>query len=292
MYPSKILSPSPACVPIDVAPDRDARIGDTLPFIKWAGGKRSVLRHLLPLVPTSFGRYFEPFVGGGAMFFALRPKLAVLSDNNERLVRTYAAVRDEVALVIALLESYPHDKEFFLCLRRSQIDLGSDAEVAAWLLYLNRTCFNGLYRVNRSNEFNVPFGRYANPTICDAARLRACSAALQGTELACADFESVGRLATPGDFVYFDPPYLPMSKTSSFTAYTSEGFGLNEHRRLRDLAFDLKARGVHVLISNSSAPAIEELYADAAFRVARIEANRAINSIAAGRGKIAELVIT
>ena len=170
--------------------------------------------------------------------------------------------------------------------------MGTDPEVAAWLLYLNRTCFNGLYRVNRSNEFNVPFGRYVNPNICDAARLRACSTALQGIELACADFERVGALARSGDFVYFDPPYLPMSKTSSFTAYTSEGFGLSEHRRLRDLALDLKARGVHVLISNSSAPAIEELYADAAFKVIRIEANRAINSNAAGRGKITELAIT
>ena len=282
MYPEKILTPSSPRVPSV----------DTMPFVKWAGGKRSVLRHLLPLVPTSFGKYFEPFVGGGAMFFALQPQRAVLSDNNERLVRTYAAIRDEVALVIALLESYPHDKDFFLRLRRSYIDLGTDPEVAAWLLYLNRTCFNGLYRVNRRNEFNVPFGRYANPTICDAARLRACSTALQGIELACADFEGVAVRASPGDFVYFDPPYLPLSKTSSFTSYTADGFGLVEHRRLRDLALDLKARGVHVLISNSSAPAIEELYADAAFKVARIEANRAINSNASGRGKIAEFAIT
>lgn len=265
---------------------------EAAPFVKWAGGKRSVLRHLLPLVPQSFGRYFEPFIGGGAMFFALQPKCAFLSDNNRRLVRAYKAIRDAPAPVIALLGSYPHDKEFFLRLRASRIDAAGDAEVAAWLVYLNKTCFNGLYRVNRRNEFNVPFGRYSNPVICDAPRLRACSEALQGVELTCADFESVGAQARPGDFVYFDPPYLPVSKTSSFTAYTSDGFGLTEHRRLRDLARDLKARGVSVLISNSSAPAIEDLYSDRAFSVIRIEVNRAINSNGQGRGKIAELAIT
>lgn len=261
-----------------------------VPYVKWAGGKRSMLRHLRPFVPATFGTYFEPFAGGGALFFALQPAKAVISDINRRLVRSYIAVRDSVDEVVSLLKTYPYEKDFFLKMRAAPIDARSDVEVAAWLIYLNRTCFNGLYRVNRSNEFNVPFGRYANPTICDEANLLACSDALKSTAISHDPFEKVLERAVPGDFVYFDPPYLPLSTTSSFTAYSADGFGLCDHVRLRDVALELKARGVHVVISNSAAPAIRALYAEG-FEVTEVLASRAINAKGDGRGKVPELVI-
>lgn len=261
-----------------------------VPYLKWAGGKRAMLKHLLPLVPSSYGTYHEPFVGGGAMLFALQPRKAIISDINQRLTRSYVAVRDEVDAVIALLKTYPYEKEFFLRMRRERIDAKSNVEVAAWLVYLNRTCFNGLYRVNRNNEFNVPFGRYANPTICDEVNLRSCSEALKATSILGEPFERVLDRAVAGDFVYFDPPYLPISATSSFTGYSSDGFGIRDHEWLRDIACELSSRGVHVLISNSAAPAVRALYSKD-FEVTEVFANRAINADRGGRGKIPELII-
>lgn len=258
--------------------------------MKWAGGKRQLLASLERFVPKTFGTYYEPFIGGGALYFHLHPARAVLSDNNVRLVRTYRGVRDGVERVIRLLATYPYDKEFFLAFRQHDIDGDSDAEVAAWLIYLNKACFNGLYRVNSKNIFNVPFGRYTTPNICDADNLRACSRALQDAELPLEDFDSVSHRAKKGDFVYFDPPYVPLSVSSSFTSYTSEGFGMSDHERLRDVALVLKKRGVQVLLSNSSAPAVLELYAKG-FTIDRVEAQRAVNSKASGRGPVTELII-
>jgi DNA adenine methylase len=160
-----------------------------------------------------------------------------------------------------------------------------------WFIYLNKTGYNGLYRVNRANRFNVPFGRYTNPTICDQANLRACSRALQGVKLLVADFETAVNQAKRGDFVYFDPPYVPLSATSSFTSYTSDKFGADEQRRLRDVAARLKSRGVAVMLSNSSAPFVRDLYRDG-FQIQQVAATRLVNSRASGRGAIAELVIT
>jgi DNA adenine methylase len=261
------------------------------PFVKWAGGKRQLLRELLKHVPSRYGRYFEPFIGGGALFFALRPSLATLADMNERLIRTYTGVKDDVDRVVELLKTYPHDEKFFYRMRKVEIDARPDAEVAAWFIYLNKTGFNGLYRVNRKNRFNVPFGRYENPKICDARTLRACSVALAKAVLRVDDFEKVARRARRGDFVYFDPPYAPLSATSSFTSYTSSGFGIDEQTRLRDLARALKKRGVHVLLSNSSAPSVRALYTRG-FDVFEVSATRMVNSKASGRGAITELVIT
>src|SRR5262249_37855139 len=158
--------------------------------------------------------------------------------------------------------TYPHRRAFFYSMRDVDIDALSNAEVAAWFIYLNKTGYNGLYRVNRRNRFNVPFGRYKNPTICDEPTLRGCACALAGAELVTGDFEAVVARARRGDFVYFDPPYVPLSVTSSFTSYTSRGFGAEEQTRLRDVARDLKRRGVSVLLSNSSAPFVRDLYAD------------------------------
>jgi DNA adenine methylase len=281
-----LREPWHAVAPLAKPIDESAR-----PFVKWAGGKRQLLRELLKHVPPSYGRYFEPFLGGGALFFALRPRAAILADVNERLIRTYTGVKDDVERVIALLKTYKHEPKFFYGMREVDIDAASDSEVAAWFVYLNKTGFNGLYRVNKDNRFNVPFGRYENPRICDVRALRACSLALAKTELKVGDFERIAARAKRGDFVYFDPPYAPLSATSSFTSYTSKGFGIDEQTRLRDLARNLKKRGVHVLLSNSCAPSVRELYARG-FQTIEVRATRMVNSKAGGRGAITELVIT
>ncbi len=260
------------------------------PFLKWAGGKRQLLPRILKHVPKEFGCYHEPFVGGGALFFYhVAPRKAVLYDSNTRLVRTWRAVRDEVETVIKLLEGYPYDRDFFMRFRAEDIDQKSDAEVAAWLIYLNKTAFNGLYRVNRANRYNVPFGRYSNPVICDPDNLRACSVALASADIVEGDFASVETRVAKGDFVYFDPPYHPLSTTSSFTAYSACGFGPSEQIRLRDVALRLKGKGIRVLLSNSDTPEMRRLYSRG-FRKARVSASRAINSKAERRGKISELL--
>jgi DNA adenine methylase len=260
------------------------------PFLKWAGGKRQLLPELLARVPARFGTFHEPFIGGGALFFALRPVRAVLSDSNARLIRTYQAIRDRVDDVIALLETYPYDRDFYYEFRASTPDQDPDHVLAAWMLYLNRAGYNGLYRVNSKNQFNVPFGRYTNPTLCDAENLRACSAALQGVELRTEGFEAVLQRVAGGDFVYFDPPYAPLNVTSSFTSYTRDGFGRREQELLRSVARELKRRRVHVMLSNSSAKLIRDLYSRD-FMMEEVLAARNVNSKADRRGKLVELII-
>jgi DNA adenine methylase len=267
-----------------------ARVADARPFLKWAGGKRQLLEDILPHVPPGMKRYHEPFLGGGALFFKLKPRQAILSDSNERLIRTYRGVRDAVEDVIALLNTYRNEKSFYLELRKKEVDGGTDAEVAAWMIFLNKTGFNGLYRVNSKNKFNVPFGDNAGTTFCDAENLRACAAALAGAQLEHEDFAGVGKRARRGDFVYFDPPYVPLSLTSYFTAYTKERFGPADQKRLRDVALALKERGVRVLLSNSSAQMVRDLYRDE-FELISVSASRMVNSKADGRGRIAELLI-
>lgn len=283
LSPARLVLQPPAAIPRGEGPRR--------PFVKWAGGKRQLLPELLRHVPERYGSYYEPFVGGGALFFELRAPVARLTDVNERLVRTYLGVRNHVERVIELLEGYRHDAETFYRLREVDIDAESDADVAAWFIYLNKVGFNGLYRVNRKNRFNVPFGRHKNPTICDAPTLRACSAALAGATIEKSDFEAAVADAEPGDLVYFDPPYVPLSGTSNFTSYTSEGFGPEAQVRLRDLALTLKQRGVHVLLSNSSAAVVRELY-QTGFTTTEVSATRLVNSKVTGRRAITELVIT
>ena len=257
------------------------------PFLKWAGGKRQLLTHLRERVPADHGTYHEPFIGGGALFFDIAPERAVIADFNLRLVRTYTAVRDNVEAVIDLLSTYPNEKPFYLDMRARDIDQASDEEIAAWMIFLNRTGFNGLYRVNQKGGFNVPFGRYKNPNICNVENLRAASNRLAGVEIFHSDFRSVEDRVTEGDFVYFDPPYVPASTTASFTAYTKNGFDLADQAELRDLARRLKEKGVSVLLSNSSVPEVHALYAEG-FEKIEIFANRAINCNAAKRGKVAE----
>lgn len=262
------------------------------PFLKWAGGKRQLLPELMKHVPGQFGKYHEPFVGGGALFWHLRNGNyfpARLGDSNERLMRTYRAVKTDVEKVIAHLEKYENtEKEFYAARDQSYIDGMTRAQLAAWFVYLNKTCFNGLYRVNKAGKFNVPFGRYENPTICDADGLRECARELEDVELFSTDFEHTVHDAVRGDFVYFDPPYIPVAKTS-FTAYDKAGFGMEDHKRLAGCAKELKRRGVHVLLSNSSAPIVRELYDG--FEIVEVMARRSVNSKASGRGAVKEAII-
>jgi DNA adenine methylase len=269
-------------------PDVEAK-----PFVKWVGGKRQLLASIADRVrlgPKS--TYHEPFVGGGALFFRSQPKRAFLTDSNERLIRTYRGIQADVEGVIELLAGYKkrHKKSFYLETRARDIDAEGDVEVAAWFIYLNRTGYNGLYRVNSKNGFNVPFGDYKNPNICDVDNLRACARALEGATIEKSDFGVVKKRAKRGDFVYFDPPYIPLTATSRFTDYTSEGFSDAEQVRLRDLAVELKARGVHVLLSNSSAPRVYDLYS-AHFTCKEVDARRSVNCKPNGRGRIPELLI-
>jgi len=230
----------------DLAKEQSTQ-SEARPFLKWVGGKRQLVPELMRHVPAKFGTYHEPFVGGGALFFALLPDDATISDLNKRLVRTYRGVCNSVDDVIELLKSCPYDREFYYRTRELDADALQNHELAAWFIYLNKTGFNGLYRVNKSGGFNVPFGRHTNPTICDEPNLRACSAALQRARTLNTGFEAVLERANPGDFVYFDPPYVPLSATSSFTSYTSDGFTAADQLRLRDVALRLKHKDVHVL---------------------------------------------
>lgn len=259
------------------------------PFLKWAGGKRQLLHEILPRLPEKFGTFHEPFAGGGALFFALRPTRAVLSDRNERLIRTYRGVKDNVEEVIDTLKTWRNNKRFFLKMRRRAIDMESDAQVAAWMIFLNKTGFNGLYRVNSRNLFNVPYGDNKKARLCNEDNLRACALALARADLRCENFDAVLERAKPRDVVYFDPPYVPLSVTSYFTAYTSHGFGVDEQVRLRDVALKLRRRGVFVLLSNSSAPAVRDLYSQ--FTCVPVAASRMVNSDPKGRGRVTELLI-
>ena len=262
--------------------------------VKSAGGKTRLLPELHAKMPPSFGRYFEPFVGGGALFWSLvregKADQARLSDANDLLMNLYRILQVQVEDLIELLSAMPHDRVYFEDIRTKQPE--TQLERAAWYLYLNKSAFNGLMRFNRSGVFNTPFGKYVNPTICDASLLRACSKSLRDLriEVETAPFESVLEHAGSGDLVYFDPPYLPVSKTSSFVAYTADGFSFDDHVRLRDVARVLKAQGTHVMISNSDHPMIRELYRDG-FMVESVMAARFVNSDGAKRGKVGEVII-
>ena len=259
------------------------------PFVKWVGGKRQLLDRILKRVPRSYGTYHEPFLGGGAVFFALSPTKAFLSDSNKRLIRCYKGIRNNVAEVISLLKGYKRNRPFFLKMRELDIDQATDAEVAAWFIFLNKTGFNGLYRVNSKNRFNVPYGDNKNAQICDEENLMACHRALASAEVEHEDFSKVLDRAQPDDLVYFDPPYKRLSATSYFTSYTAEGFTEDDQVRLRNVALELKRRGVHVLLSNSSSA--RSLYEDD-FSLSRVFATRAVNSRADRRGRITELLIS
>jgi DNA adenine methylase len=262
------------------------------PFIKCAGGKSKLVPFIKEMIPPRFGAYHEPFAGGAALFFAMQPKSAFLSDVNRELMNVYEVVRDHVEPLIAYLNStYSNTQEGFNIVRQRNFREGTAIQRAADYIYINRTCFNGLYRVNRSGQFNVPFGKYSNPTICDADNLRAASVALQGVTLTAVSYNIATSDMKEGDFCYCDPPYEPVSETSSFTAYQPGSFTTEDQLRLSKVALALKQRGVHVLLSNSSAPIIYQLYQKPDWTIREIKARRNINSDGGGRGNVTELLI-
>lgn len=270
------------------------------PFVKWVGGKRQLLRQFRELglyPPEDFNpttnTYYEPFIGGGAVFFDLLPKNAELSDLNNELVATYNVIKNNVDELIASLNKHSYDKEYYLEVRAKKVEDLSDIEIASRFIFLNRTGFNGLYRVNKSGQFNVPFGRYNNPVICDENNLRQVSDALQEVTITHQDYKNALETAKRGDFIYLDPPYYPISATSSFTSYTAEGFLEKEQTELRDTFIKLHKKGCFVMLSNSDTPFINELYSGLdGITVNKIIAGRAINSKGSGRGKITEVLVT
>jgi DNA adenine methylase len=267
------------------------------PFLKWAGGKRTLLPIILDAAPSSCVNYYEPFFGGGAVFFALKSekrvqRMAYLNDVNEELIETYRAVRDDTSRVIGRLKIHAklHDEQYFYKQREKNIANEKSAIIAARMIYLNRTCFNGLYRVNKSGVFNVPFGSYKNPTICDVDNLESCASLLKKTKLTSFDFEKVAEKAQAGDFVYFDPPYLPRVG-NEFTSYASGGFSMDDHIRLRDVALALKKRGVSVMLSNSGAQEVYDLY-KRGFKIREVKGVRNVGAAGHTRGVMPDVLIT
>ena len=232
------------------------------PILKWAGGKTQMLNDLLPKVPSSYGRYIEPFFGGGAMFFALQPENAIIADSNPELINMYRQVASNVDEVIQYLKKYENTSEMFYAVREQEWTQLPKAEAAARTIFLNRTCFNGLYRVNKQGKFNVPYGKYANPKICDEDGLKAASEALKKAEILCGDYLLVlDHYAQPGDFVFLDPPYLPISEYADFKRYTKEQFYEEDHVELAKIIMRLQERGCHIILTNSNHPLVHELYA-------------------------------
>ena len=232
------------------------------PILKWAGGKTQMLGDLLPKVPKSYGRYIEPFFGGGAMFFALQPENAIIADSNPELINMYRQVAENVDEVISYLKKYENTSEMFYAVREQDWICLPKAEAAARTIFLNRTCFNGLYRVNKQGKFNVPYGKYANPRICDEEGLKAASKALKKANILCGDYLLVlEHYAEAGDFVFLDPPYLPISEYADFKRYTKEQFYEEDHIELAKMIMRLQERGCHVVLTNSNHPLVHELYA-------------------------------
>jgi DNA adenine methylase len=262
------------------------------PFLKWAGGKSQLLEQFGPLLPRSgsYERYIEPFVGSGALFFHLRPVAAELSDVNREIVDCYRAVKTRPQDLIRELEKHRHDERHYYDVRAKVPT--KLAERAARTIYLNKTGYNGLYRVNSSGRFNVPMGRYANPGFQSPtlfATIRACSRALGSARLAPGDFEVALKDAGRGDFVYLDPPYVPVSETSDFTSYARGGFGWAEQERLAAVCKQLWRRGARLMLSNSDTESVRALYEG--YRIEVVHASRSINSRGAKRGKVREVVV-
>ena len=231
------------------------------PLLKWAGGKTQMLNDILPKIPTSYCRYIEPFFGGGALFFALNPSDGVIADSNPELINVYKQVAEHVDDVIIYLQKYENTEEMFYTVRSQEWHELKLPEAAARTIYLNKTCFNGLYRVNKKGQFNVPFGHYKNPKICDDEALYTASAVLKKATIVCADYLQVLKdYARPGDFIFLDPPYLPISEYSDFKRYTKEQFYEEDHIELAQEVQRLHELGCHVILTNSNHPLVHELY--------------------------------
>jgi len=275
------------------------------PFLKWAGGKSQLLREFGKYIPPTFNTYFEPFVGGGAVFFHLvstgRIEKAVISDSNKDLIDCYLTIKEDLSSLLDRLKElqrHATDKEYYYQVARKrfneiklEVNERAQVEKSALLMYLNKTCFNGLYRVNRRGMFNVPWGKYKHPRIYDARNLTEVrdTLNLKGVKVVCRDYNAIRNEVGKGDFVYFDPPYQPLSTTASFTSYTSENFGWKDQEKLAELFHRLAGKRCYLMLSNS--PRVRELYEDRGYRLEVVKAGRAINSVAMKRGPIDELLV-
>lgn len=268
------------------------------PFLKWPGGKRRVLPEIKKYVPETYNSYFEGFLGGGAVLLDLLPQKAYASDVNIELIQSYETIRDSVTDLVEALEVHAshHSLEYFLAVRALDRDAEAFAKISAVeqtarMIYLNRTCFNGLYRVNSKNQFNVPFGKYENPKIVDRENLTALSSWLSTNEISFSDkgYKDTIALAGENDFVYLDPPYIPLTETASFVSYTKDGFDIDDQIELRDKALAVNERGGYVLLSNSDTPQIRELYQD--FHIEAINVKRSVGASSTTRKAVGEVLI-
>ena len=263
------------------------------PVLKWAGGKRQLLPELIQRLPNKYNRYFEPFIGGGALFFELSPENAYIADINPELINLYRVIRDEVDALVCDLATHENSLEYYIKIRNwdrsTDYQSISNIRKASRFIYLNKTCFNGLYRVNSKGFFNVPFGRYTNPNFLNRDALYAASSVLQSAQIECAHFGNILKIVERGDFVYLDPPYIPLSQTASFTAYSKENFGMSDQMELKHLCDKLTSMGVMFMLSNSDTRISNDLYSD--YNIEKICANRFINSKASGRGKTPEIIV-
>ncbi len=271
---------------------KDNRIA---PFLKWAGGKRQLLPAIKNHIPKRFSTYIEPFVGAGAMLFSLQPQKAVINDFNTQLINVYRVIRDDPEALIDDLKKHKNEPEYFYKIRsldrNSQFHQLSEVEKASRIMYLNKTCYNGLFRVNSSGEFNAPFGKYINPNIVNEPTIRAVSAYLKknSIQILDGDFAEALKEIDRDSFVYFDPPYHPVSESSNFTGYVQGGFNKTEQERLKYTCDKLNKQGIKFLLSNSSTEFIRTLYSD--FIQVYVKAKRSVNSVANKRGAIDELLI-
>ena len=271
-------------------------IAHAAPVVKWVGGKRQLLPQILPLIPKRMTAYCEPFLGGGAVLFALQPKRALVNDLNQDLITVYRVIKENADALIEHLSRHENTPEYFYRIRDLDRDKAayaalSDVEKASRLLYLNKTCYNGLFRVNASGAFNSPYGHYRRPNIVNEQTIRGVSRYFNSCDITffSGDFAAVLEQVPKGGFVYLDPPYDPVSDTASFTGYNKGGFGREEQVRLKECCDALTARGVKFLLSNSATPFIRELYGS--YRVSLVQARRAVNSVASRRGAIEEVLV-
>jgi DNA adenine methylase len=255
------------------------------PFVKWVGGKRQLISLLSSNVPKSYNSYIEPFIGGGALFFSMRPDEGIISDINPELINAYEVVRDDVYNLIESLKQHKNEEEYFYSIRAQKPTEMTPVQRASRFIFMNKTCFNGLYRENSKGQFNTPFGRYKNPNIADVDTLQAVSVYLKQSNISILhqDYKATAMMAKKGDFVYFDPPYYPMSATANFTKYAKGDFNEQNQRELADVFFALAERGCYVMLSNSNTEFIKNLYND--FDLIEVEANRFINCQGENRGK-------
>lgn len=265
------------------------------PFVKWVGGKRQLIKGIGKYIPKGNYKYYEPFVGGGAVFFDLQPKKAVINDYNFELINTYNVIKNKVEELIQYLKTYPNDEEFYYKMRefdrKKEYKNWSEVRKASRFIYLNKTCYNGLYRVNQAGYFNTPFGRYKNPNIVNDVILRAVSKFLNENDIVIksGDYKEVLKGIKKNSFVYFDPPYDPISHSSNFTGYTTGGFRKEQQIELKEVCDELNKKKVRFLLSNSNTEFIRKLYSGYSIEI--VNANRSINSVASKRGEIEEVLI-